>query len=144
MADTLCVALNVPYHFDRIRNRFVDYVFKPSSDGSGISAFDEDCAVATSRTACVHLRKFYPSIAGTPGAYWRFDADTLPAGSSVVATPSTSGDDCHRNIQKLSKKRSWTFLKNAMKKDLFMTDAFMVCGSDDCPRMLEKTDIPPE
>ena len=142
MANTICVALDVSRHFDRALGRFVDFAFKPSSDGSGISVFEEECAIRTSSSVCHHMQKFYRSIAGNPGAYWRFDSDSLPLGSCIVAEESTTGDFCHRNIQKLSKNRARKYFKAAMRSDLFRNKAFSICGLDSRPRMLQRTDIP--
>ena len=38
--------------------------------------------------------------------YWRFEFDDLEPASSLVAAPSATGDECHRNIHGLSRKKA--------------------------------------
>lgn len=83
--------------------------------------FDPDCAVAASGLIANHVQKFYPDLSGNPPIYLAFDDDDLPEGVIVKATPSDTGDDCHREIDGVG--------NGALKRALMAlpADKFMIC-----------------
>ncbi len=85
-----------PRDFDRRRNRFTSLALR-NLQGS-LSVIDPDCVEGTGAGLCDHIRRYYPGITGEPPIFWRFDSSVLPVSHRVETQPSTSGDDCHRNI----------------------------------------------
>lgn len=71
---------------------------------------------------CCHIRQFYPGVAGEPPIFWEFDEYELPEGYRLVATPSASGDDCHRNIQDVTDDQLRKLFKTAALEDLQVCD----------------------
>src|SRR5438034_406452 len=68
----------------RSKGRFASSSFDPSDDGSGISIFDENCALAASGSICMHIQNFYPSlIKDNVAAYFRAPYEMLPDGVIV-------------------------------------------------------------
>jgi hypothetical protein len=90
------------------KKRLSSDAFTESSDGSGVSVFDESCAIAANSSICAHIAKHYPSVVSDPPAYIRIPRVDLPAGSHVSPDPS-NGDECHHNICGVHKNelRKW-------------------------------------
>lgn len=109
-----------PKNYEKHRGRFSDVCFRKSKDG-GLSVFDPDCAIATSGLIEAHVKRFYPQLAGHPPIYIAFEDADLPQGAVVTATPSDSGDLCHREIDGVS--------NNALKKALMALpeDRYKIC-----------------
>ena len=60
---------------------------------------------------CEHIAHYYPGIIGEPIFYWEVPADQIPAETHIVATPSDTGDTCHRELRGLTAKQSKKFFQ---------------------------------
>src|ERR1019366_2932472 len=111
--------------YDHTKQRFRSEAFEPYDDGSGISVFDRECACEKSGCECAHADHYYrpPIPAGAANFYfWEFDPGQLPTGSTLASNPSTSGDDCHKEIGGLTKKAAKAFFR---KKPYAQRDQFV-------------------
>ncbi len=101
--------------YSETKRRFTSDVFK--NFHGGISVFDSECATGvTPLGPCAHIIQFYNSTVGNPIAFWKIDADQLidyfkEKGLSVELKPSqsTTGDECHYDIQGLNDKDAKRF-----------------------------------
>ena len=92
-----------PKHYSRNRKRFESVAFQNSSDGSGISVISSSCIKRKNKNICGHIEKYYSSpLTGDPIIFWKINSDTLPTSCRFVQSPSTTGDECHHNIENLS------------------------------------------
>ena len=114
-------------HWDSRLGRFQSLAFRPSDDG-GISVVEQPCATA-GHSLCEHLRIFYPS-AGEPPIFWRFSDAILPNTTSIVESPSDTGDTCHRDIINISNKDS----SNIFKKFCAQPDDIEICVGNESRR----------
>ena len=112
-----------PSHYVKHRKRFASLAFKNSSDGSGISVISSSCIERKTKSICKHIRKYYPSIAGTPIIFWKIDSNTPPTCCNFVQSPSTTGDECHYNIENLSDKEARKIIRNQPPS------SFYICGN---------------
>lgn len=143
--------------WDDKRGRFSDVAFKRSGAASsyaespdgygGISVFDVECAVGDPEdgiTTCGHIAHFYGEFYSEPVLYWLFEFDDLAPPDPnpnkfpdpiLVAVPSETGDECHRNIHQLTPGRS---------DKLFVTlvnppeETLRICDGADVPFSLER------
>src|SRR5215210_256921 len=108
------------HHFDLRHGRIVSYAFKNSSDGSGISVIDAECADLESGSVCQHIARYYPGQTDVPAFFWRIPDGTLPAPPAcrAVQRDSASGDRCHFDLQGLTDRQSGRLIKNAGRGDL--------------------------
>jgi len=86
--------------------------FKNSSDGSGISVISSSCIEKKTKNICKHIKKYYSSIVNTPIIFWKINSNTLPTCCGFVQSPSTTGDECHHNIENLPDKEARKIIKN--------------------------------
>ena len=138
--------------YDETKRRFKSEAFEPYDDddgSSGISVFDYDCGVARSGGECGHADAFYrPPIPEDHRQFffWHFDPAVALAGMAhnIVANPSTSGDDCHREIRGLAKKAAKKFFRGSPLPPYVQGDRWVgifqcddgtrreITGPDDC------------
>ena len=96
-------------HFDRNKDRFKSLAFKNSSlsRGGGISVIKEECILERSKSICSHIRRYYHQTVGEPYIFWEIPSDALPSSSyELEEQTSTSGDECHHNIQGISDQQA--------------------------------------
>ncbi len=117
------VRLVHPKHWERSRNRFGDLAFK-SVPGSGLSIFDIACAEAASSLICAHIEAFYKNVGGDPAVFLIVADEEWPAGYQLDATPSDSGDDCHREVVGVKDKH----IKKALMKRPWSD--YLICAPD--------------
>ena len=127
---------STPEHYSRELGRFTSAAFQPSSSGLGISVFDSQCGIDCSGSECRHIQRFYEGDPGSASIFWRFSADILPAGCEVVATPSASGDKCHRNVTEVSRSQ-----RRRIASGNFQIENLEICDGN-TPRPLMAEDLP--
>src|SRR5947209_6596898 len=98
-------------HYDPEQKRFKSLAFKPSSDGSGISVINTDCALQNSPTICAHIHRYYRETAGTPPIFWDIPTEILELCQFVQQIGST-GDECHYNLTGLTEREARTIFKS--------------------------------
>lgn len=125
-------------HFDPHLGRFQSLAFRPSSQNAGISTFTADCAMDVSGAICAHIAGYYPNVSGDPPIFWQFDSGILPAHHLLDATPSDTGDVCHRDILKLSRGEAERVFKDHGR----FPDAFHICDQNGNHRPLTRPDLP--
>lgn len=127
--------LNVSHHYDARRRRFASLAFRPSSDGSGISVVERDCAEEHSGTICSHIRTHYASTAGTPVVFWAIPQEQIPDECNFVH--SVSGTDlwCHYDLTGWKKSHAEKTIKRVPIEDA------QIC-TDDGVRALSFDDLP--
>src|SRR5450432_4391656 len=91
--------------YDPELKRFTSFAFQPSSDKSGISVIDIECATRTGSSICEHIRKLYPKMAGSDPIFWPVPIEQLPSTYRIDSGVPTS-DPCHQNILGVSEKES--------------------------------------
>ena len=99
------VRLVHPRHYDGRKGKFIDLAFRPQSNAagvSGVSCFEQDCAVSSSGSICEHISKFYGGLAHSPAVFWLFAQSDLPQGSSLTQSTEDNGDHCHYNVVGIS------------------------------------------
>ena len=123
-------------HYSPELGRYTSAAFQPASSGLGLSVFDSQCGIDCSGDECNHIQNFYGGDRGNSSVFWRFSDDILPAGCDVVATPSASGDKCHRNIRGVTRKQ-----RSRIAGENFQIENLEICdGSSHRP--LAEEDIP--
>jgi len=122
-------------HYARHKGRFSSLALKNSSDGSGISVIEGECAEQSSGTICAHIAERYPTVVGDPIIYWPIPNDLIPDGC-VIERAAGDGDDCHYNV------RGWEdhAAGNQVKALRIENNDFMVCAEDG-PRHLSFDDL---
>jgi hypothetical protein len=88
-----------PDEYESRERRFKSTAFEPSSDGSGISVIESECAVAESGSLCAHAEIRYRSLIPSepPLTFYLWTVAPLPDGCSAVHSDDDE-DPCHRNI----------------------------------------------
>jgi hypothetical protein len=113
------VRLVHPEDYDHNRGKFNDLVFKNSTDGSGLSVFEVECAENTSITLCAHIRPFYPLLTGDPAIFYVMNESEIPQSGRIVDIPSATGDECHRQIMDVSTTAMKKAFQNKRTPELF-------------------------
>ena len=105
----------------------------------GISIVDLDCVRETGRSACGHVKKYYPSAIPSPKPpiLWIFNSEILPSSCKVEREMSTTGDVCHYNIKELSNNQA----KKVFSRSVKSLDDLKICENDHY-RTLTREDIP--
>ncbi len=99
--------INLAFDYDKRKKRFRPTAFQCSSDGSGISAFDDTCREQRYlHTVCEHIMAFYRAPSGFPIIYWRFTTEILPKCKCISYEPSGTNDECHVNISNLDRDQT--------------------------------------
>ena len=64
--------------------------------------------------------------------FWEFDESVLPEGYTIDSVPSSTGDDCHRNIIGIT--------DNQLRKMLIKLDIndFKICDGDQTRRLTQE------
>jgi hypothetical protein len=122
-------------YYDPDSESFASLAFKPSSDGSGISVIDEDCLHATSPSCCSHINKYCRDVAGSPPIFWVIRSQDLPAECECVHSRSASEDECHCNIQGLTKHQARRIFKSISLSDM------RICIDGETDRALSAADL---
>lgn len=112
-----------------------DLAFKKSSDSSGISCFNLECAISESGSICQHITIYYGEpIGGDPIIYWIIPDSPVLNGCDWVPEISKSGDACHYNLVNLSRNAAQKFVRSQP------IDAFTICDGTGS-RPLQLSDI---
>ncbi len=111
-----------PRDFNEETGWFNSTSFKPSSDGSGISVFDCECATRISGTVCEHLARYYSNQTQLPGVYWLLPLAALPSGCIAEQETSTTGDECHHNLKNWSKGAARFYFKTISLETFYICD----------------------
>lgn len=105
-------------HWDPKLNEFSSLAFKNSSDGSGISVINSQCAVQESKDFCSHVVKYYPVLSDA----WLFkfeDEFIIGIESNAKFIPDDSeGDKCHYNLKGIKDKAARSIVKKLKIDDL--------------------------
>ena len=105
------IRLIQPRHYDRIQGRFRSSCFSNSGNGTGISLVDTECVSRKATPICRHLARYYLNLIGQgPVIYWHVPTDQIDE-DDIHSTPSTSGDECHRDLRGFSHGRSNRFFR---------------------------------
>src|SRR5262245_4866247 len=100
--------------FDFQSNRFKSTAFEPDRrNGNTISVVDEPCGIRETGTICDHLRVWYPTNTQGLHVLWKFELGDMGDGCDLLAVPSESGDECHRDLAGLTKARARSILRQA-------------------------------
>jgi len=97
-------------------HRLSSDAFTNSGDGSGVSVFDESCAITFSGSICAHIEKHYLSKVNDPPAYLRIPCTDLPTGHSLIPD-SSAGDQCHMNVAGVRNNALRTWFRDFIKRD---------------------------
>ena len=118
------------------RGKPKDLAFKPSSDGSGISCVEVECAMDSAGDICSHIVKFYAGVAGDPFIYFVIPENEINSIAPCMFSQkdSTSGDKCHHNLTGLDKPTARNYIT---RKALSF---FRICDGTSS-RTLELADI---
>ena len=75
-------------------------------------------SVPTGTPLCQHIAQYYPPpIVGEPITYWEIPTDQLPGQTTIIATPSDTGDVCHRELKGLSNNQRIRFFKQQYRSE---------------------------
>lgn len=85
-----------------------------------MSVFELECAEAASGLICQHIQTFYPNQVGDPVMFCILSDEDLPEVHTVIPVASTTGDECHRDIDATNSAFAKTF-KNRRGWQLFKT-----------------------
>src|SRR5690242_20146878 len=122
-------------HYDTRTKRFSSLAFKGSSDGSGISVFDKECAIQTNGCICGHINRHYTKICGSPPIFWDIPSSTIPRECKLDWKCSVTGDECHCNILGIEDKEARAMIKGAALCE------FSVCSEDGCTKPFLEEDL---
>lgn len=100
-----------------------------------MSVVECECAERSSGLICKHAKRFYAedNIVGEPIMFFLIEREEIPEGGNLKQSRSTSGDDCHHDVEGVSDKR----LKTAFKGKNWA--AIQVCEGDK-PRPFNEAD----
>jgi hypothetical protein len=142
------ILLMVEDDYDFRKRRFKSTAFEPYDDRSGISVFDRDCALSKAASECEHADRLYhpPIPSGASRFYfWHIEKDALPKEHTVAATPSTLGDDCHREIRDLTKDAARRFFRAKPYERQGQFAGIFKCDGGQLSEMLSPDDaFPPQ
>ena len=124
-------------YYDPDRGRFTSLAFRHSSDGSGISTFEEECSLRVSGSICEHIAGFYHAISSTPAIFWIIEPQLLPDTCHYQSQPISDGDPCHYGILGLTHKEEKAIFGQARLSD------FRICVGNGEHRALDKSDLEP-
>ena len=124
-----------PLQISEIDGKPSDLAFKKSSDGSGISCFALECALAQSGSICNHIARFYGEpVSGDPVIFWIVPDSPVLARGQWIQSVSTTGDDCHHSLIDLSRSAAAKLVREQP------LDAFSVCAEKGI-RALQLSDL---
>jgi hypothetical protein len=90
-------------HEARGEGEFMDYAFKKSNDGTGMSVFEVECAEAENGLICEHARKYYSDfIRDDQPVFCILSDKELPPRAEAKMTDDP--DPCHRGIDATNTK----------------------------------------
>jgi hypothetical protein len=111
-----------PTNYDPNTGRFSDLEFKgKSSDGSGMSLVQWDCANEKSGVICQHVADHYSDVAGTPVVFLKIREEDFPANVTLHPSPEfhPTNDECHWDARTQNDRK----LKDLRKRPV--TDYFI-------------------
>ena len=114
-----------PDDYDIERGRFKSISFKPYIENGtdlGISVFDSNCGIETSGSLCAHTARYYSARTGDPAIYWQIPDNDIPSGCGIESNPSSTGDNCHRDIIGWSQKESGAYIKKLPIENCIICD----------------------
>ncbi len=114
--------------------------------GGGISVIDKQCIFDKGYSICSHLKAFYFRDRNEAPLFFELTDIELPDGHSIEREVSTTGDECHYNIEGISWNKQEKFFKSKFvdKNDSEETYHFrnvMICEDNDNHRPLTQDDI---